>query len=100
MPVVATYMNIFDAKRELSKEEVFDLEEQCRTIEERTPRNAEADRPGLIFRYFLLMDHLLASGQMSGGRLVQYEAKLKKLDERAYSAYINKVFYDNGENDV
>ena len=100
MPVVATYTNIFDAKRELSKDEVLDLEEQCRSLEERTPRNADAVKPGLIFRYFLLMDHMLASGQMSSGRLVQYESKLKKLDERAYSAYINKVFYDNGENNV
>jgi len=103
MPVVATYTNIFDTKRELSKEEVLDLEDQCKTIEDRVGQgrlSPETAKPGLIYRYFLLMDHLLVSGQVNNARLAVYEAKLKKLDEKAYSAYINKVFYENGDHNV
>ena len=95
MPVCATYLNIFDVKRELTQDEVDAIEDDCRTLEDQADQDRtlrDGVRPVLIFKYLVLLDHMLVSGRIHDPRLIMYEARLKNLDEDVQRKYFEKVF--------
>jgi tetratricopeptide (TPR) repeat protein len=96
MPIVGTCLNIFDAKRPLSEEEAFRLEEECRDLEERISedrRQEDSLRPLILFRTLALMDQVLLDGKVGGGRMAKYEIRLKRYDEKMYGLYVKNVFF-------
>ncbi len=95
MPVCATYMNIFDVKRELTQDEIDEIEDDCRNLEDQADQDKslrETIRPALIYKYLILLDHMLVAGRIHDPRLIMYEMRLKNLDEDVQRKYFEKVF--------
>lgn len=93
IPVYAVLWSVFNVKRELKPLELGKLKQSIFSLENRiTDTDSDEERlmlvPGLINRYFWLIDHYVITGE-TRDKVEEVLRKIRVLDESVYEQYIN-----------